>query len=91
MAAGAHSSPQLNGWTNAKPWNGWKCCNPFALEFKFASGPDSYTATTDAREVYWSSSAISATDNQPGAWVCPDPNCHRYEVGQWPKGEPEKA
>ena len=91
VEAGAHSSPQIGGWANANPWPGWKCCNPYVNEYKLGINPNSYTAKVDAKEEYWDPQAISGDDNQPGAFVCVDPNCRRYEVGQWQKGEAGKA
>ena len=70
-------------------FTGWKCCNPYAAEWKL-SPQGSYTAWADAREIYWSSSAISPSNNNAGAWVCVN-DCKRFEVGQWPKGEPEQS
>ena len=90
IEAGAHSSPQVGGWTNPNPWPGWKCCNPHVNELKLGVNANSYTAKVDAKEEYWDPHAISNEDNQPGAFVCVDPNCRRYEIGQWAKGEAMK-
>ena len=87
---GARTSPQIGGWVNPHPWPGWKCCNPYVNEYKFGVDANSYTGKVDAKEEYWDSHAVSADDNQPGAFVCVDPNCRRYEIGQWPKGEAGK-
>jgi hypothetical protein len=84
---GVRSAPQINGWTIAQPYPGWKCCDPYAYGLYIGSG---FSGKWDAREVYWSSSAVSPVDNQPGAWVCADPNCRRYSVGTWPNGEPKQ-
>ena len=91
VEAGAHSSPQIGGWANPTPWAGWKCCNPYVNEYKLGINANSYTAKVDAKEEYWDPQAISGDDNQPGAFVCVDPNCRRYEPGQWQKGEALKA
>ncbi|HEV2370476.1 MAG TPA: hypothetical protein VGR90_11420, partial [Acidimicrobiales bacterium] len=92
LAKGAHSSPQLGGFTIATAWPGWQseCCKANAPEWNFAAGSNDYTAYYDAREVYWSNTAISPADNAPGSWVCVNA-CHRYSPGQWPRGEPEQA
>ena len=91
IAEGARTSEQINGWVNPNPWPGWKCCNPLAQMWKL--GPGVYTAWADAREIYWSGSAVSPSNNNPGAWVCVN-DCRRYEVGQaWivqPGREPMK-
>jgi len=92
LAKGAHSSPQLGGFSNAKPWTGWQgeCCKTNAPEWNFAAGSNDFTAYYDAREVYWSNTVISPADNAPGSWVCVAA-CHRYAPGQWPGGDPEKG
>jgi hypothetical protein len=86
---GIRSMPQLGGYVNAKPWNGWKGGNPYAQEWNLTQS-NIYTAWADAREIYWSSSGISPSNNSPGTWACVN-DCKRYEVGQWPKGEPKQA
>jgi hypothetical protein len=86
---GAHSMVQLGGFSNPRPWPGWKCCDPKVPKWMLGDGPDDYSAWSDAREIYWSDAAISPDDGQPGAWVCVGP-CKRYEPGQWPKGEPKQ-
>jgi len=47
-----------------------------------------YTGVDDAREVYWSSTAISKFDGKAGAWVALNGG-KRYQIGQWPATEPE--
>jgi hypothetical protein len=86
---GAQTSPQLGGWENPNPWPGWKCCDPFVPKFHLGAGDTNFSAQSDAREVYWSDTAISPDDGQPGAWVCVD-NCRRYDPREWPKGEPKQ-
>ena len=89
---GARSAPQLGGFSNPNPWPGWQseCCHANAPEWNFAAGSNNYTAYYDAREVYWSNSAVSPADNAPGSWVCVNA-CHRYSPGQWPSGNPEQS
>ena len=89
VEAGAHSSPQLYGWQNAKPWPGWKCCNKYAPQWSLSESPSTYSAWADVRQIYWSASAVSPSDNSPGAWVCVD-DCRRYARGTWTTGEPEQ-
>lgn len=48
-------------------------------------GPGDYTGLGDAKEVYWSETARSSLDNQPGAYV-PVAGGKRYRAGQWPGG-----
>ncbi len=69
----------------SKPNNGWEASghNPHAIMSKF--GPNDYTALQDAREVYWDSTATSAIDGQPGAYVALNGG-RRYENGTWPGG-----
>ena len=88
---GAHSSVKINGWNNANPWQGWKCCTEYGVGHFVGMGANSYSFLSDAREVHWDSAAVSPSDGQPGSWVCSDPKCHRYEIGEWPKGEPLTA
>jgi len=51
-------------------------------------GQGDYSGIDDAREVYWSSTAISNFDGRPGAWVALNDG-KRYQIGQWPATEPE--
>jgi hypothetical protein len=88
MEQGAHTMPQLGGYSNPNPWPGWKCCNPSVPKWSLA-GQTKYSAWSDAREIYWDDSAISPDDGRPGAWVCVA-QCKRFEAGQWPKGEPKQ-
>jgi hypothetical protein len=48
-------------------------------------GPGDYTALGDAKEVYWSNTAPSSIDGQPGSYV-PVANGKRYKLGQWGAG-----
>lgn len=48
-------------------------------------GPEDYTGLSDAKEVYWSNTAASSLDGQPGAYV-PVAGGKRYRLGQWPGG-----
>ncbi|GAC1531681.1 MAG: hypothetical protein NVS3B12_08090 [Acidimicrobiales bacterium] len=50
--------------------------------------PNDYTSIKDAREVYWCTSAISPINGQPGAYL-PTDGGRRYQLGQWPSGEPK--
>lgn len=52
-----------------------------------AWGRNDFAGIDDAREVYWSSTAISKLDGRPGTWVSLNGG-KRYLPGQWPAGEP---
>jgi hypothetical protein len=88
LEQGAHTSVQLGGYENPKPWPGWKCCDPEVRKF-FLGGADNYSAVWDAREIYWDDTAISDDDGKPGAWKCAQ-QCKRFEVGTWTTGEPKQ-
>lgn len=82
LAALQSAGPNLNpltleqGILNAKPQGGF----PGTSLMKF--GPGDYTGISDAREVYWSGTAISKIDGKPGAYISLN-NAKRYEIGQW--------
>jgi hypothetical protein len=48
-------------------------------------GANDYTWLSDAREVYWSPSAVSPVDGQQGAYVATNGG-QRYTLGQWTAG-----
>lgn len=48
-------------------------------------GPNDYTAISDAKEVYWSNTAPSSIDGNPGSYI-PVANGKRYVLGQWGAG-----
>lgn len=50
-------------------------------------GPQNYTPTQDAREIWWDPDRTSVQNNQPGAYVDPHPGV-RYRRGEWPTGAP---
>lgn len=82
---GAFSLSQLGGYGTAAPWPGWQGNDPRIQLWKF--GPDDYTANEDTKEVYFSSSARSRIDNQPGTYICVN-GCRRTPIGGWMAGEP---
>ena len=86
---GARTIPQIAGWTNANPWPGWKCCNPYAPMYHIGLDDRTFGAKADARQIYWDNSAVSKQDGVLGAYVSPD-NGRRYAVGQWTPGEPRQ-
>ncbi len=51
----------------------------------YAFGQGDYTALSDAKEVYWSNTAPSSIDGQPGSYV-PVAGGKRHQLGQWPGG-----
>lgn len=82
---GAFGLTQLGGYGGPPPWPGWQGNDPRVQLWRF--GPDDYTANDDTKEVYFSSTARSRIDNQPGTYVCAR-SCARTPIGQWPKGDP---
>lgn len=77
--AGPNLTPQAveAGLLNAKPYGGDR---PGSVLVKL--GPGDYTVISDAREAYWSSTALSKIDGQQGAYVSMN-NGRRYQIGQW--------
>jgi hypothetical protein len=53
----------------------------------WAFGPDNHTPTEDFREVYWDPERTSPFNDQPGAYVEPDPG-ERYRFGELESGPP---
>jgi len=51
-------------------------------------GPDDYTTSGDAREVYWDPNARSPMNSEQGAYVDTSPGT-RYPIGGFPPGEPK--
>ncbi len=50
-------------------------------------GPNDYSTSDDAREVFWNPQAGSRQNNSPGAYQ--DPNGgKRFPIGKWPGGQP---
>ncbi len=50
-------------------------------------GPNDYTTSQDAREVYWDMNAISPQNDKRGAWIDPNRGA-RFPIGRFPRGEP---
>lgn len=63
--------------------------NPLVVLTRF--GPGEYTAIADSMETYWDPQARSKIDGKPGAYVCVQPDCRRYEIGQRPAGRAKVA
>jgi hypothetical protein len=53
-------------------------------------GPNDYTTSQDAREVYYVPNARSPQNNEPGAWIDPSRGTKRYPIGGFPSGEPPR-
>lgn len=51
-------------------------------------GPGDYTATDDAREIYWDPKAISPFNNAPGRYVTALDG-QRFFGNAWPEGQPQ--
>lgn len=50
-------------------------------------GPNDYSTSDDAREIFWNPQAPSPQNNQAGAYQ--DPNGgRRFPIGKWPGGQP---
>lgn len=50
-------------------------------------GPNDYSTSDDAREIFWNPQAISPLTGSPGAYQ--DPNGgRRFPIGKWPGGQP---
>ena len=53
-------------------------------------GADDYTGMSDSMEVFWDPTARSEIDGKAGSYVCVQPDCRRFELGIWPRGEAKK-
>ncbi len=51
-------------------------------------GPGDYTASSDAREIWWNSNAKSIQNGELGTWVDASPGA-RYPLGKFPPGDPK--
>ena len=83
-AAGPNYTPLTleRGVLNLPPQGGFEPKhNPSVVLYKY--GPNDYTASSDVREVYWSSTATTPTDGSKGAYLATDAG-RRYELGHWP-------
>ncbi len=87
--AGTRKTPQINGYSNANPFPGWKGGNPYTTEYNIGIEATSYSAKNDFRQVYWDNAARSEGDGVQGSWVGVD-NSKRYRRGALPKGEPKQ-
>ena len=76
---GMLSLPPSGGWAATK--------NPLAILIKYGRGD--YTAIEDSRHTFWDPNATSKIDGRPGAYVAIEGG-RRFEIGQWPKGEPRR-
>lgn len=65
-------------------WSSWH--NPMLTYVKFGKGD--YTAISDVREVYYSSSKTSPTNGRAGAYI-PLNGGRRYQINDIPSGEPD--
>lgn len=82
---GAFSLSRLGGFGGEAPWPGWQGNDPRVQLWDF--GPDDYTANDDTKEVYFSSTARSKIDDQPGTYICAR-DCARTPIAGWSKGVP---
>jgi hypothetical protein len=77
---GTLSLPPMGGFANTG--------NALVPLVKFGAGD--YTGMSDSMEVYWDPTATSEIDGKKGSYVCVQPDCRRYELATWPKGEAKK-
>lgn len=83
------AGPNLNPLTlqealhNYGTRGGWEATGGRADLVMTRFGPGDYTSVSDAREVYWSPSALSRIDNRPGSYVALNGG-RRYVLGEWP-------
>lgn len=85
LQRGAFSLSQLGGFGVDPPWPGWQGNDPRVQLWTF--GPDDYTANDDTKEVYFSSTARSKIDDQPGTYICAN-GCARTPIGGYGPGKP---
>jgi hypothetical protein len=88
------AGPQLTpatferGILNLPPSGGWAATkDPQSILVKYGQGD--YTAIEDSRHTFWDPSARSRIDGKPGAYVSIEGG-RRFEIGQWPAGEPKQ-
>jgi hypothetical protein len=82
--AGPNLTPQTveRGMLSAPPSGGWQQTGGRDDIVLFRFGRGDYTGVSDAREVYWDSSATSRLDGRPGAYVALNKG-RRYTKGQF--------
>jgi hypothetical protein len=80
---GTFEQALLSGRVDGPQWG--RSHNPNLSWVHFA--PGHYTATSDAKEVYWDPDATSPIDGKAGAYVALRSG-RRYALGQWIPGEP---
>jgi hypothetical protein len=80
---GTFEQALISGRIDTPPWT--RTHNPNVGWIHFGQGD--YTATSDAKEVYWDANATSPIDGKRGAYVSLNRG-RRYSLGQWLSGEP---
>ncbi len=50
-------------------------------------GPNDYSTSDDAREIFWNPGAQSPLTGSPGAYQDPNGGA-RFPIGKWPGGQP---
>jgi hypothetical protein len=80
LERGTLSLPPMGGFANTG--------NALVPLVRFGAGD--YTGMSDSMEVYWDPSATSEIDGKPGSYVCVQPDCRRFELGTWPRGDARK-
>ncbi|HVV35792.1 MAG TPA: hypothetical protein VHC63_04255 [Acidimicrobiales bacterium] len=88
--AGSHPTPDSihRGLVALDPVGSWQQLHDqHSIKVGFKS-PSEWTATEDMREVYWNATRTSEIDGKPGSY-CPVDGGHRYDLGEWLKGDPD--
>jgi hypothetical protein len=89
QVAGPHPTADVihKALVNLAPLGGWQNVHDqhtYKLGFKT---PSEWTITEDTREVNWSQTRVSEIDGKPGSY-CPIDGGHRFDLGEWLKGDP---
>ncbi|HVT77601.1 MAG TPA: hypothetical protein VHD87_11280, partial [Acidimicrobiales bacterium] len=88
--AGSHPTPDSihKGLVALDPLGAWATFHDqHSIKVGFKS-PSEWTATEDMREVNWNATRTSEIDGKPGSY-CPIDGGHRYDLGEWLKGDPD--
>ena len=79
MAAGLQAIPVRGRWQDLH--------DPHVIQVGFKP-PSQYTAAENVREVYWVQTRNSEVDGKTGSY-CPMRGGYRYDIGEFPPGEPD--
>lgn len=90
QVAGPRPTPESihKGLVALPPQGSWaQLHDQHQIKIGFAP-PSEWTVTEDMREVNWSATRTSEIDGKAGSY-CPIDGGHRYDLGEWPTGEPD--